>query len=128
MSGSRPAIAISNDFSVWLGNTSDADLMVHAGELFGFGLGNFKAEVVSSHLRLSLLLGYLQSCSWVWNRLMNWSGIWQSKQTVSLSLGAAVGDASRELHGVVWRVVDDLHFVAYNKKLLLCASSSGCWR
>ncbi|CAK9079470.1 unnamed protein product, partial [Durusdinium trenchii] len=27
-------------------------------------------------------------------------------------------DASRELHGVVWRVVDDLHFVAYNKKLL----------
>ena len=47
MTRKKPAIVICEDFSIWIGNTSDSDYMVEPGELLGFGTGVFEERVVS---------------------------------------------------------------------------------
>ena len=47
MTRKRPAIVIGDDFSVWIGNTTDAAVTVECGELFGFGTGSYEEKVVS---------------------------------------------------------------------------------
>jgi|Cyp1metagenome_2_1107374.scaffolds.fasta_scaffold04875_10 hypothetical protein len=47
MTRKKPAIVICEDFSLWLGNTSDSDSVVEPGELLGFGTGVFEEKVVS---------------------------------------------------------------------------------
>ena len=47
MTRKKPAIVICEDFSLWLGNTSDSDSVVEPGELLGFGTGIFEEKVVS---------------------------------------------------------------------------------
>ena len=54
--GRRPAIAIGNDFSIYVGNTTDTEISLTAGELFGFGRGTFEQKVVSLILGLSLII------------------------------------------------------------------------
>ena len=55
MSGKKPAVVISDDYSLWIGNTSDASLTVSAGELFGFGRGSYEQKAVSPCLSLPQL-------------------------------------------------------------------------
>jgi len=38
----KPAIVITDGFDIWLGNTSDQNMRVAAGEFFGFGTGQFE--------------------------------------------------------------------------------------
>ena len=45
--GKKPGIIIGNDFSIWIGNTSDAHLDLK-GELFGFGRGTYEEKIVSN--------------------------------------------------------------------------------
>ncbi|CAK9066087.1 unnamed protein product [Durusdinium trenchii] len=73
MVGKKPAIAITQDFSLFIGNTSDAELALDAGELFGFGRGTFDQKEIR--------------------------------------------DLTTEIHGVAWRLVDDLALVSYNKRI-----------
>ena len=56
MSGKKPAVVISDDHSVWIGNTTDASLTVSPGELFGFGRGSYEQKAVSPCLSLPQLL------------------------------------------------------------------------
>ena len=53
--GKKPAIIIGNDFSIWIGNTSDAHLDVK-GELFGFGRGTYEEKIVSNLLSISFVV------------------------------------------------------------------------
>ena len=50
MSGKKPAVVIGDDFSIWVGNTSDAAITLAAGELFGFGRGVYEQKQVSADL------------------------------------------------------------------------------
>lgn len=47
MKNGKPAVVITDGLEIWLGNTSDQNLRVAAGELFGFGTGQFE-EVTKS--------------------------------------------------------------------------------
>ena len=42
----KPAIILSKDARVWLGNTSDSSQTWSACELFGFGTGAFEWKVI----------------------------------------------------------------------------------
>lgn len=55
MTGKKPAIAITDDFAVWVGNTSDAELALDSCELFGFGRGVFDRKPIR-YLAVSLTL------------------------------------------------------------------------
>ena len=44
---SKATILVDEKYNVWLGNLTDANLQLHAGELLGFGAGSFKELVVS---------------------------------------------------------------------------------
>lgn len=48
--GKKPAIIIANDFSVWVGNSSDAHLDLKGVELFGFGRGAYEQKIVCNLL------------------------------------------------------------------------------
>lgn len=48
--GKKPAIAIGDDWSLWLGNLTDAQMELKAGELFGFNKGVFEEKIVSAAL------------------------------------------------------------------------------
>lgn len=50
LTGKKPAIVICDSFAVWLGNTTDADMTLEAGELFGFGRGTYEHKVVGNPL------------------------------------------------------------------------------
>ena len=42
----KASILVDEQYNVWLGNLTDVSLALHAGELFGFGTGQFKELVV----------------------------------------------------------------------------------
>ena len=46
MAGKKPQIAIGEDFSIYVGNSTDSELVLEAGELFGFGRGIFEQREV----------------------------------------------------------------------------------
>lgn len=46
MTRRRPAIAITADLSIWVGNTSDVDFSCEPGELIGFGTGGFEEKII----------------------------------------------------------------------------------
>lgn len=48
--GKKPAIAIGDDWSLWVGNLTDTQLDIKAGELFGFNKGIFEEKIVSAGL------------------------------------------------------------------------------
>lgn len=48
--GKKPSIAIDETFGIWLGNLTDADITVQAGELFGFGRGSYEQKEVRAFL------------------------------------------------------------------------------
>ena len=48
MTRKKPAIVVCEDFSIWLGNTSDIDFSVEPSELLGFGTGHYEEKVVSN--------------------------------------------------------------------------------
>ena len=56
MVGKKPAIAITQDFSLFIGNTSDAELALDAGELFGFRRGTFDQKEIRHSTNFSKLL------------------------------------------------------------------------
>ncbi|CAK9054749.1 FO synthase subunit 1 [Durusdinium trenchii] len=47
MTKKRPAIVIAQDFSIWIGNTSEQSVTFEPGELLGFGTGAFEEKVIS---------------------------------------------------------------------------------
>ncbi|CAL1145066.1 unnamed protein product [Cladocopium goreaui] len=61
MTRKKPAIVICEDFSLWLGNTSDSDSVVEPGELLGFGTGDPSAEKDVLPWRLSSDLSLVSS-------------------------------------------------------------------
>ena len=48
MTKKRPAIVIAQDFSIWIGNTSEQSVTFEPGELLGFGTGAFEEKVISA--------------------------------------------------------------------------------
>lgn len=54
MRSNKPALVLSNTFELWLGNTSDTQLQVDPGELFGFSTGSYEEVTVASHLAFFL--------------------------------------------------------------------------
>ena len=46
MTGKRPAVVMTNELDIWVGNTSDVACTLGPVELFGFSTGSFE-EVVS---------------------------------------------------------------------------------
>ena len=46
----KPAIAIGNDWSIWIGNLTDTPLDLKPSELFGFGRGVYEEKIVSDRL------------------------------------------------------------------------------
>ena len=55
MSGRKPAVATGQDWSVYIGNTTDADITFEAMELFGFGRGTFQQKEVRTKLSCFVL-------------------------------------------------------------------------
>lgn len=102
--GKKPAVAIGHDFSVYVGNPSDAEITLTAGELFGFGRGAFEQKVVSLVLGLNLITSYEFSFfgfDWL--------------------TAAASGDVGNEIHGLPFRFADDLTYVSYQREMFpLC--------
>ena len=45
MTAKRPAVVITNDLDIWIGNTSDAAITLGPIELFGFSTGTFEEFV-----------------------------------------------------------------------------------
>ncbi|CAK9078225.1 unnamed protein product [Durusdinium trenchii] len=72
--GKKPSIAIDETFGIWLGNLTDADITVQAGELFGFGRGSYEQKEVR--------------------------------------------DIKDIIHGVPWRLRNDLSLIAFEKELM----------
>ena len=50
MMGAKPAIAITTDFAIHVGNTTDADITLEPGELFGFGRGVYEQKQIRAGL------------------------------------------------------------------------------
>ncbi|CAK9036023.1 unnamed protein product [Durusdinium trenchii] len=50
-SGKKPAITVDENYHIWLGNLTDADVTLEAGELFGFGRGAYEQKEVRRNLR-----------------------------------------------------------------------------
>ena len=105
MTRRRPAVAITADLSIWVGNTSDVDFSCEPGELIGFGTGGFEEKIIGGDL--------LSVCFLVifWNVLVS----------SPLSLWSTLGDPYAEKEVVPWRLRKDLDLVYYERQLLpLC--------
>lgn len=73
MRNGRPALALSSNFDLWIGNTSDMQLPLEAGELFGFSTGNYEEVTVPSVLDLVPCF-FCIWCSWI-----SVCGCWRSR-------------------------------------------------
>ncbi|CAK9075367.1 unnamed protein product, partial [Durusdinium trenchii] len=61
MTKKRPAIVIAQDFSIWIGNTSEQSVTFEPGELLGFGTGAFEEKKETIPWRLTSDLNYVSS-------------------------------------------------------------------
>lgn len=50
MRSGKPALVLTTGFDLWIGNTSDSQLAVEPGELFGFSTGAYEEVTVHSSL------------------------------------------------------------------------------
>ena len=62
MTRRRPAVAITADLSIWVGNTSDVDFSCEPGELIGFGTGGFEEKIIGGDLLSVCFFGNLLEC------------------------------------------------------------------
>lgn len=74
----KPSVAIMQDFSVWVYNTSGTAITVSASELFGFGTGSFTDSAVSEQQALTEGTGV------VWRLQDDFALISHNKQVVPL--------------------------------------------
>lgn len=115
MKNGKPAVVITDGLEIWLGNTSDQNLRVAAGELFGFGTGQFE-EVTKSGC---LIDGSFQILFWFLCLFFEMWAAFHANIWAILSRPIIWGEETTDTKGLVVRWTHDFNFIASESKELL---------
>ena len=104
----KPSILVSKSFGLFLGNFTPDEMVLQAGEIFGFNVGAFQVQIVrgAAAQPRKILLYFPTEVKQVWGHIA---------PAFSLCLWLIAGTGHQEATVLPWRLTSDMTLVAYEK-------------